>query len=73
MGRLAAGITFFVIALLPVVVSAHGADVYRMDVQVGPYPVVVEFSEWPLRAERSVERPGRWCATHASVMSGASI
>ena len=55
MGRLVLGIALLALALLPVAVSAHGTAIYRMDVQVGPYPVVVEFSEWPLRAERSVD------------------
>ena len=43
------------LALLPPSAQAHGGAGYRQDVQVGPYPVVIEFSEWPIRAERSVD------------------
>ena len=54
MGRLT--IVFALLfALLPLAASAHGTEAYRTEVQVGPYPVVVEFSEWPMRAERSVD------------------
>ena len=54
MGRLTV-VFALLFALVPVAASAHGTEVHRTEVQVGPYPVVVEFSEWPMRAERSVD------------------
>lgn len=46
--------------LLPLTVGAHGADGviaerHHEEVQVGPYRLHVGFSEWPLRAERSLD------------------
>jgi hypothetical protein len=55
MGRLMLRIAVVLWALGPAAVAAHGSSMYRVEVQAGPYPVIVEFSEWPLRAERSVD------------------
>ncbi len=57
--RLAAAIVAIVVLALPLGVAAHGGGpvtiVHTEYVQVGPYPMAVEFSEWPLRAERSLD------------------
>lgn len=56
---LAGAIMAFVTLALPIGVAAHGGGpvtiVHTEYVDVGPYPMAVEFSEWPLRAERSLD------------------
>ena len=39
----------------PVRVAAHASDPHHETIQAGPYEVVVGFSEWPMRAERSLD------------------
>jgi hypothetical protein len=39
----------------PVSVAAHASDPHHETIQAGPYEVVVGFSEWPMRAERSLD------------------
>ena len=39
----------------PVRVAAHAPDPHHEVIQAGPYDVLVGFSEWPMRAERSLD------------------
>jgi hypothetical protein len=39
----------------PTTAHAHASDPHHETIQAGPYEVVVGFSEWPLRAERSLD------------------
>lgn len=39
----------------PAATSAHELEPYHVQVQAGPYPVEVGFSEWPVFAERAVD------------------
>jgi hypothetical protein len=39
----------------PASVSAHASDPHHERIKAGPYEVLVGFSEWPMRAERSLD------------------
>ena len=39
----------------PATTLAHASDPHHETLQVGPYEVLVGFSEWPIRAERSLD------------------
>lgn len=39
----------------PASVTAHASDSHHETIQAGPYAVLVGFSEWPIRAERSLD------------------
>jgi hypothetical protein len=41
--------------LAPAAVLAHASDPHHETIQAGPYEVLVGFSEWPIRAERSLD------------------
>ncbi|MGH2616649.1 MAG: hypothetical protein ACRDJC_15540 [Thermomicrobiales bacterium] len=41
--------------LTPTTTLAHAADPHHETIQAGPYEVLVGFSEWPMRAERSLD------------------
>ena len=41
--------------MTPTGVQAHAADLHHETIQAGPYVVLVGFSEWPIRAERSLD------------------
>jgi hypothetical protein len=41
--------------LTPAAAQAHAVDPHHETIQAGPYSVVVGFSEWPMRAERSLD------------------
>jgi MFS family permease len=41
--------------LVPLSAQAHSADPHHETIQAGPYTVLVGFSEWPMRAERSLD------------------
>lgn len=41
--------------LAPLSAQAHASDPHHETIQAGPYDVVVGFSEWPIRAERSLD------------------
>jgi hypothetical protein len=48
--------TVLVLSLVaPMSVVAHASDPHHETIQAGPYEVLVGFSEWPLRAERSLD------------------
>jgi hypothetical protein len=44
-----------VMLFLPTSVLAHAIDPHHETVQAGPYEVTIGFSEWPIRAERSLD------------------
>jgi hypothetical protein len=39
----------------PLTAEAHALDPHHETIQAGPYTVIVGFSEWPIRAERSLD------------------
>ena len=41
--------------LAPAAALAHASDPHHETIQAGPYEVLVGFSEWPIRAERSLD------------------
>ena len=41
--------------MAPMSTQAHAADPHHETIQAGPYVVLVGFSEWPIRAERSLD------------------
>ena len=41
--------------LAPSSVAAHASDPHHETIQAGPYEVLVGFSEWPIRADRSLD------------------
>ena len=48
--------TMFLLSLVPPAsVTAHASDPHHETIQAGPYDVLVGFSEWPIRAERSLD------------------
>lgn len=52
-------VSLLLLFLLPAAALAHGAgtlvEQHHEKVQVGPYKVFVGFTEWPMRAERSLD------------------
>jgi hypothetical protein len=44
-----------VLLLSPYSTLAHAPDPHHETIQAGPYEVLVGFSEWPIRAERSLD------------------
>lgn len=53
-GSAAAAMLLFSLAT-PASVIAHAGDPHHETIQAGPYEVLVGFSEWPMRAERSLD------------------
>ena len=53
---LVASLAALLILLLPISpVMAHAPEPYHVQIQAGPYPIEVGFSEWPPLAERSLD------------------
>lgn len=52
---LSAAAAALLIVLLPFPVLAHPSDPHHETIPAGPYIVVAGFSEWPMRAERSLD------------------
>jgi hypothetical protein len=51
----AAAVAALLLLVTPAVTPAHAPDPHHETIQVGPYEVLVGFSEWPIRAERSLD------------------
>ena len=50
-----AAAALLLMANLPLGALAHASDPHHETIQAGPYTVTVGFSEWPIRAERSLD------------------
>jgi hypothetical protein len=53
--RPAAAVAAMLLLITPAPALAHPSDPHHETIQAGPYEVTVGFSEWPIRAERSLD------------------
>jgi hypothetical protein len=53
--NIVAAASALLLLLTPATARAHPSDPHHETIQVGPYEVIVGFSQWPIRAERSLD------------------